>query len=305
MKKFLKYVLIFFIPILLLGASSEVLLRNIPNDYRYKKNYLDSNSGKISVLILGNSHTFRGINPDYISQPAFNAAYISQSLDIDYEILKKYSKKWEDLKYIILNLDYTTLFSRLEDGVESWRIKNYNIYFGMHLTLNPVNYSEILSNDLGVNSDRLDNYYLRNIPNNTCSKLGWGNTTVSENEQELILSGKAAAARHLSTDNKNFNKNIKTLKDIIEFAKVRNIGIVMCTPPAYKTYYTILNKNQLLTTMNVATELASSYDNVKYLNFLEDTSFIAEDFYDADHLNANGAKKLTLKIDPILKGMEN
>lgn len=288
-----------------MGASSEVLLRNIPNDYRYKKNYLDSNSGKISVLILGNSHTFRGINPDYISQPSFNAAYISQSLDIDYDILKKYSKKWDDLNCIILNLDYTTLFSRLEDGIESWRIKNYNIYYGMKLTHNPVNYTEILSNDVGVNLDRLDNYYLRNIPNKTCSELGWDTTTISEDEQELILSGKIAAARHLATSNKDLNKNIKILTDIIEFAKVRNIGIVMCTPPAYKTYYTILNKKQLLKTINVATELASSYDNVKYLNFLEDTSFLAEDFYDADHLNANGAKKLTLKIDPVLKGMEN
>ena len=42
-----------------------------------------------------------------------------------------------------------------------------------------------------------------------------------------------------------------------------------------------------------------------YYNFLTDKSFIAEDYYDADHLNEIGAKKLTLKIDSIINEIES
>ena len=40
--------------------------------------------------------------------------------------------------------------------------------------------------------------------------------------------------------------------------------------------------------------------NVTYQNFLLDSSFSAIDFYDADHLDEIGAKKLTSKIDSLI-----
>jgi hypothetical protein len=38
-----------------------------------------------------------------------------------------------------------------------------------------------------------------------------------------------------------------------------------------------------------------------YYNFLNDPSFQAEDFYDADHLDEKGAKKFTLLLDSVIK----
>jgi hypothetical protein len=47
-------------------------------------------------------------------------------------------------------------------------------------------------------------------------------------------------------------------------------------------------------------KFAAKYDNVTYQNFLLDSSFSAIDFFDADHLNEIGAKKLTSKLDTLI-----
>ena len=89
--------MLFILPLIIIVLSFEILLDKIPNDYRYKKEYLDQNSDRIKVLFLGSSHVYFGINPTYISLNSFNASYYSQSLDYDFEILKKYSNNWSQL----------------------------------------------------------------------------------------------------------------------------------------------------------------------------------------------------------------
>ena len=73
------------------------------------------------------------------------------------------------------------------------------------------------------------------------------------------------------------------------------------TPPAYHAYIENLDSIQLNETISTLLNLASKYENVTYRNFLLDTSFKEVDFFDADHLNEIGAKKLTSKIDTLLK----
>ena len=82
-------------PLIIIGCLMEGLLRQIPNVYRFKRNYLDENSNKIEVLFLGNSHSYFGLNPDCIAKRSFNAGHVSQTLDYDLEIIRKYEDRWE------------------------------------------------------------------------------------------------------------------------------------------------------------------------------------------------------------------
>src|SRR5690606_22742388 len=123
MKKFLSYILIFSAPVIILISVTEVLIRSIPNEYSIKKDYLDRNSNEIEILILGSSHTLRGVDPKYMNYKAYNAAMVSQSIDYDLEILKKYEGNWDSLKTIVLPISYFSLYSNLENEVESWRVK--------------------------------------------------------------------------------------------------------------------------------------------------------------------------------------
>lgn len=278
--------------------TMETLLRSIPNDYNFKKNYLMNNSNNISKLFLGSSHTYYGINPDFISGNAFNASHISQSIDIDYEIIKKYKNNWSELKYIIIPIDYFTLFSRLSNGIEFWRVKNYNLYYDMQLSNKLSDNSELISINLKSNIKRIISYYVLNKTSITCSALGFGNNYKKNND--LFKTGTTAALRHTKKDLSKLNESIKILKEIINFAYKNNIEIVFYTSPAYKSYVSNLNVNQLDLTISTITELVNNNNNCTYFNLLEDSNFYSSDFRDADHLNLEGAKKLSLRIDELI-----
>lgn len=302
MKKFIIKTILFLLPIFAISLSMEILLRKIPNDYLYKKEYLDKYSNEIETLILGSSHSFYGLNPDFFSSSTFNAAHISQSLNYDYEIFKKYQDNLHNLKTLILPISYFTLYGKLENGSESWRVKNYVIYYGMNVANSFVDYAEVLSNQPKVNRKKLYGYYIKSNHDQyiSCSELGWGTPIQSK---DLVETGKAAAERHTKADitsdfnNNIFNNNQQILNTIIKWCKKQNIKVMLLTLPAYTTYRQNINLEQYGITIKTANKIASQYDNCIYVNLFDDTNFVAKDFRDADHLSEIGAEKLSKLID--------
>jgi len=296
MKQFLIKTSFFLIPIVFIVITMEPLLRKIPNDYEYKDSYLTKNSEHIKKLFLGSSHTYYGVNPEYIAGNSFNASHISQSIDLDYEIIKKY--KWDELDYIIIPVDYFTLFGKLSDGIEYWRVKNYNLYYDMDLSNDLSDNSELLSVNFKSNIIRIIKFYILDYHSITCSKLGFGN--IYKEQNDLLKTGESAANRHTKSNLSKLNESVAILKEIIDFASKNNIDIIFYTSPAYKTYVSKLEQNQLNLTIKSITELSEKNNNCKYFNLLDDPEFYSSDFRDADHLNPDGAKKLSLKLDKLM-----
>jgi hypothetical protein len=300
MRKFILKTFIFISPVLVVGLIMEGLLRQIPNDYVYKKEYLDRHADEIQCLILGSSHAYYGVNPDYFSMNCFNASYVSQSLDFDYEILKKYENKLTSLKTLLLPVSYFTFFTRLGEGAESWRLKNYNIYYEMYASHSLKDYFEIFSLRFNVNIDRLVAYYWKGQAGRSCSDSGWGTSHPSDKSQNLKKTGIKAAKRHSKKNFQFFEKNLSALLSIIKWCGRKNIDIVLFTPPAFREYTDRLNSVQLSLTLNACNKLDKDFDNCTYLNLLKSESFVAKDFYDGDHLNDLGAKKLSLWLDKFI-----
>ena len=48
-------------------------------------------------------------------------------------------------------------------------------------------------------------------------------------------------------------------------------------------------------------DIVEKYENCSYVDYLADSDFSADDFYDGDHLNEQGARKLTKKLYSSLK----
>lgn len=305
MRKFITKTAFFLLPFLGVALSMEILLRNIPNNYSFKKEYLDKHSNEIETLILGSSHSFYGCNPDFFSSRTFNAAHVSQSLNYDYEIIKKYQDDLHNLKTIILPISYFTLYSKLEIGSESWRVKNYVIYYDMNVFNSVFDCFEILGNQPKVNLKRLYDFYIKanSDYNISCSELGWGTQCKSENAKDLIKTGKTASERHTREDihsedhNNIFNDNKLILNSIIKWCNMRNVKVLLLTPPAFETYRQNINIEQYNITTKTANDFALKYQNCIYVNLFDDTNFVARDFYDADHLSEIGAKKLSGLID--------
>lgn len=304
MKRFLKLLILFLFPILLFGITAEILLRNIPNDYEQKRESLDQHADSIQVLFLGSSHALCGINPECIpDKKSFNAAFVSQSLDIDNAIIKKYDSQWEQLEYIVIPLSYFSLLEKLSDSVEDWRITSYNIYFQLNISKQIQYRFEILGNKLWYNLLRIYNYYGLGKSERFCHLSGW-KELADRSVSDLNKNGIARATAHTITDPKFLNENINVLDSIIQYASRRNIKVLFYTPPGGQTYMENLNKNQMEQVIQIAREMTSRNSNVYYINFMNDRSFTDADFSDADHLNRNGAKKLSLKINDWIEQME-
>ena len=295
MKKFILNILVFIIPIISVLIITEYALRKIPNDYSYKNEYLKNNASKIETLFLGSSHTYYGINPAYFSGNSFNASHISQSIDLDYKLLNKYSGKFNNLEYIVIPIDYFSLFSRTSTGIEAWRMKNYNIYYNLNISRNPKKYMELFSFSLKENFNRITKNYLHNENNITCTSLGYGNT--DRKQANLIETGKTAALRHTKNDKRYLNESIEIINKIIDYAYQNNTTILFYTSPAYYTYVDNLDSIQYNKTIKIIDSISNIHRNSYYINLISNKSFNKRDFRDADHLNKSGAKKLTKIID--------
>ena len=78
MKKLLTYISLFLIPIIVVWILAEVFYRTVPNNYTYKHQQI-SNNKDIEVLILGESHTVSGINPEWLSLKAYNLSHVRKA----------------------------------------------------------------------------------------------------------------------------------------------------------------------------------------------------------------------------------
>ena len=295
MRKFITKTLLFILPIVILAVFMEYSLRQIPNIYAYKKDCLDKNAEKIEILILGDSHALNGINPSYFSFNAFNASHGSQPWDLDYEILNKYKDSFNNLKVIILNVSTHSFWRDFETLDESWRKSQYAIYAGIKMNSLPwYENTEFISNKFLTNINRLKRYFFSGELS-MCDSLGY---LKNKGTAYLQLPNKRHVIDNIFSE-KNariLEKNLNILHSFSVFCSKRNVKLIFLVTPAYHTYRENTNTEQLNKMNETINDFVKEHPNCCYLNWFDDTDFVAEDFYNADHLNETGAEKLSKKL---------
>lgn len=291
---------IFSAPILVVLVAMEIFLQSIPNNYKIKSDYLENHSEAIETLILGNSHTYYGLNPEWMDGHTFNMSNVSQSLDIDLAILQYYLPKMKQLNTVVMRLSYDSMFEILSETDEHWRYKDYNLNSKIPLKYTPKHHSEILSISFKENLKRLFSYYIKNESSVTCNAYGWGTDAHSANAKDLNRTGVLVAKKHTATSTHLFENNLQTLNNIAAICKTYNVNLYLVTTPAFESYVSNLDYRQLDATINAGLQVSKRYDNVFYYNFLEIWRFDTEYFFDADHLNERGAQLFSKMINNII-----
>ena len=276
--------------------GSELILRNIPNDYQYKANYLKQNGSKIKTLILGNSHTLNGINPTLLPN-AFNAAHSAQPYEYDWKILEKNYSNLPHLKTIIIPVSYFSYTINFKEGGLKNRIKDYNIYYGIHTgDYSLKNNFEIFHQSIDLNYSRFKKFQINPV-NEINSNLD-GSPKKRRNIDINKYNSTETVKKHTYPYDQNvINGNIYYLNQILNFSQKNNIKVILVSFPTSKTYFDNMDLNQFNHWKMTTTDLTTKYSNVSWMNFLEDSgNFDQSDFIDADHLNQQGADKLTQQI---------
>ena len=298
MKIFIKKTILYLLPLLAISVCSEYLLRVVPNDYNKKAAVFNRDPEKIRALILGSSYGLYNLNPVFFTPYTVNACEPLQSLDIDKRIFDKYQERMTKLEYVIMPISFASFFFKQEDSKADYLVKNYCLYYNLHITNNPSNYFELLNQPFSVNRKKLIDYYINHMQDVKITDRGF-DTTYNTRHTIAQLGGPTAsfAIKELNITTSKYNEMRKCLEDIIEKCKARNIRVILLTPPVYKTFYSPADTALLNTSIRACQSIQQKFSNVKYFNFLEDTDFTIDDFFDLSHMNKAGAKKLSEKIN--------
>lgn len=293
MKLFLKKIGLFVVPLILFFVVLEINLRKIPNDFKYKSNYLKKNSKSIEVLILGSSHSFSFVRPDLFESSTFNSANLHQTLRFDAFIFNRFVDEMPKLKVVILPVSYGIYHAALDKSKDQWRIKDYCLYYD-YPSSSPKNHLEIINGDTKTQFTEVCEYICDRKNKITCDSLGYGIRFAEDDQVDMESAGRTIARRQTEDcEEDNIEDNLISIESILEKCQEKGIRVVLYTAPAYESYYSELDSGIYNKTLSINQKLKDKYSVVEYKNYLSDNRFEVHDFRDPDHLNLNGAQKFT------------
>lgn len=297
MKKFLYKVLFFLLPIVILFFAIEIYIRNSPNSFITKADYLNNNLDKIEVLVLGTSHSQNGINPKFFKRNTANLSYGSQDIQIDSALFFKEVPKLKSLKKVIFELDYHRM--DIENDADFYRIPWYFIFYDVEVKpVSLINKFSLYSTNMTFFNDIMIADIKSNSKKQVINKYGFVeanyNNPFAISEYDSIKIQKDSKVflknRHKEVSVENFNKNKSRIEAMITYCNNNTIEFIIVSSPFYYTYVEneIPTKKEKVKTF--IDYLTKKY-KVKHLDFESDARFHLKDFSNDDHLNADGAKK--------------
>lgn len=301
MKKFIYKCIFFLSPLVIISSSVEIYNR-VNNTFYAKAKYIEKNQKSIEVLVLGSSQTWRAINPEYMNVQCAPLAHGGSAFNIDYLLFKEFIDKLPKLKVVVLETSYHT-FDDYRD--EDWS-KNHLlwIFYGI--------------NNYGKHIPKSD-YFLFTANPKAYLKRIWASSKFPEfgqfNKYGYITSSLKTIetghydslflkSRHSYENLNNYKKNEVLLEEIINTCEEKKLDVVFFSPPKYYTY----NENNNINKLKRRDSLLNSYQSrefIHYWNYEREYEKDTKVFYNEDHLNFNGAKKITIEIDKKLNQLIN
>lgn len=295
MKKFLKHSFLFVLPLIIAAIPLEIMLRKVPNPYKYKYEWMQKNAEEVETIVLGSSHTFYGIRPEFLNGKAFSLANVSQDIPLDVYLLEYWASRYKHLKTVICPVSFFTWFSHgLEYGSEAYRCRYYKIYMDCHLYSDSPMYSFEFS-DVRTAMGKVGKLLKKNA-DSEYDEYGWGTTYQLSKKDTMIWNdgteAEAAVKRHTAKNWDYIEDNYAQLQHLARFCKTHDIQLIFVTTPCWNTYTDNLDEKQLTKTYELTHKLVSEF-GLPYFDYLKDERFIPNDFYDSNHLSDVGAEKFT------------
>jgi len=303
MKIFLRRLIIFLLPFVLLYPILEIKLSQIPNTYNKKREFLESQLQEIEILTAGSSHG-DAINPDYIKLKTFTLNNAAQDLYYDVQLINKYLDKMPKLKLVILPISYFSLEYQM-DRTKTWTLAPFYYYFWgippqhWNSFLNP----RYFSLTAAYGWEKVLQYIENGFTDNSWEIMkttGWwlqGNQELEDTPHESQMGLYSIQMQHIEIMKaERIPANMKLLENFIVACQSRNIMVALITTPVHHSYSDFMDPFKYQTMQNNIQYLVDQY-HVSYHNYLEDPRFLDSDFYSRDHVNTKGSIKFSEIID--------
>ena len=288
MRKFIIKTLLFALPWIVLLIAAEVYVERMPNISRDKHQWMLAHSQEVKTLVLGHSHMLYGVRPNMLPS-AFSLAQQSQTYRYDDYLLKHYPMN--SLRTIILPFNYSSLWEdfELQPG-EEFQAMRYRIYMDcdIHPRLSKYGF-EIMH--LPLVREKLKSLYKGGM--NEWDKYGWATDYTYESRPEPWDNGRERAERNTYSNEDLVSLNRSFLCDIFTFCRERKVKVLLVNTPVSPLFYKYQDKQQVKINRKELQAILKLFPEVEYINLEQSKLFSDCDFYDADHLNTDGATKLT------------
>ncbi|MCL1937498.1 MAG: hypothetical protein FWF52_03765 [Candidatus Azobacteroides sp.] len=301
MKNFLYRIFLFCIPVIIITIGLEIYVRNIPSQYKQKRDQLVANADSIEILILGSSHAGDDIDPNQFSLYAHNLAFASQSIYFDRKLAEKYLPVLRRLKYVLLTLDFNSLYYDHEENRDFF----YKYYYDISYKKRQF-YKESLLQSFFVYTPEQTLSMIFNNQNEVLVK-GWRNKAGRNDEAVQSMEKSELRANGFNATVNSWKGGDSVLDDLealINLLQSKNITPILITYPNYSTIRSFMDASVIERTQNIGNSLSQKY-HIPYLDYFADDSFTVADFFNCDHLNAEGAAKLSKKINAVIMDRES
>lgn len=311
MKKFIHNITIIGIILLLINIAIEFLLFLRPNEYSYKRAYVEEHINDIRCLLLGNSHIANALKPNLLGNDVFNMATLGRNIVYDIDLAKRYVPQMKRLEFLIIPLEYKQFyFDRQKDnpgekgklsGLEESRKCMYYKYMGIRVD-GFWYWSEILNSKL----DYMSRFLKNDKDAVECDSLGYGGNNLLNRKYNWMDWHLPKIVDTTIDANREKQKLLfSRYCTLAELAMNQGAKLVLIFTPMYKTYNNSTNPVVIKEMESFVANLKQKYPNVEYYDYSTDERFIDEDFYDASHLTDIGANKFSKIVkEEVLSSLE-
>lgn len=304
MKKFVTYISVLLGVLLLFAVAFECTLRLVPNQYKYKYEYMERHADEIETLVMGHSQAADGITPALLGEHVFNLATSSRRLRYDYTLLKQHIDRMGRLKRVIYPYTYNYLYISDEYRLRNINRKRvnaeeaealqcaYEIYMHTGLYPFPINHIELLYDMTARN--KWIKYYLKRQDTQLVDSLGQ-DVQLREKRRKNWL--EVPLAHEYDPANPDYDKayaqNRAYLYGMAEMCQQHGVQFVLLGFPTQPYYYQSRRPDKLKQYYAEADSLMAKYPNTIFIDHVVDERFTQEDFFDCSHLVKEGADKFT------------
>ena len=249
---------------------------------------------EIDSIIVGSSHAYYGIKPSELSGSAYNLAFTAQDIWYDCKIVKKSVDEFPNLTRVLFTISALSYRDSIADRDElKWReqLYFYTWKFQARDDTGDRIYSKIGISEVAFAAEQKKSRLI-DEPNR-----GWVGLSAADWD---VTTGAASAAKHLIKPSQRRDQNRELLVKAIQNCQKHKIECVLVVTPKHRSYLDNLDAKLAEETARISHDVAEQ-TAVRLLDYSADTRFEVGDFFDADHLNENGAVKFTRILNDNLK----
>lgn len=305
MRRFIYRTIIFALPVILTFCCMELYLRSIPNSVSKKQKFIAKNKSEIEIIALGSSHYERGINPAFLDYTTINFGNSGQRVYENYQLFNHFKNEFSNLKLIIIELSYDWL--ERDKSMTPEIIDHENLVFFDTNTFNrntyPWDYSLFLSNTDYYSKLLLDSFGSKS--DFDFNEYGYDQARFYGSYQAANYDEQKIRNTDIYLENANnyqqFKKNAGIFKRLIRESQKINLQVLIYNTPSHFRYNELRNDKVIRRRDSLLLELKKEFPSIKILDDETNRDFRYQDFYNADHLNPDGARKATKRLNNFIK----